>query len=489
MSKPKGGFIDQEGGKEPQHLKHTEGSTSTPKTMTNVAMVRQTLASLGFSLGGFAMGTAVGWSATALKDLSSPSSPIPARDGEVALIGALICLGAVMQGPMTGYLMVRFGRRIAMLLNCLPLIGGWAIIILAYNVWMLFVGRFVTGYAMGSFAMIAPVYIGEIASPEIRGALGTCFHALFVFGIFVMFILGAIMSWMSLAIFSLCAGLVLTFVLYLLQDSPTSYMMQNRPDLAQEAMKWFLNSDEIEEEIRAVKTSVEEIKSNSLGSQFRQLNICSSGDPTIRKPLLLSVFLLSSQQWSGINAVITFTVTIFQSAGATVNPNTATIIIGGVQFVATVLSYFTVNRIGRRVTLMVTLTIMAVSLICFGIFFYLHQHHPSASVNLGWLPLLSMAMFIISFSFGPGPLAWLLLGELLSPKIMGMAGPMAAMTNWSVGFIVTLCFPFVVKLLGDYGAYWMFSAFCLVTLVVVMRYLPETRNKTLQEIQISFTKS
>lgn len=488
MSATNDGFHDMEECKSDSAKKTSQEPNSFPRTLNKLAIFRQFLASLGFSLGGFAMGTTIGWSATALKELGSPSSPIEVTDGEIALIGALICLGAVVQGPITGYIMVRFGRRAAMLLNSIPLIAGWTLIIFAQNVWMLLLGRFVTGYAVGSFAMIAPVYIGEIAAPEIRGALGTCFHALFVFGIFVMFVLGAFISWKSLAVFSLCIGLILILVVFILRDSPTSYVMQNHPDLALNAMKWFRNSDDIGEEMKAVQTSVEQMMNNNFSSQMRQLNICSSGDPTIRNPLLLSVFLLSSQQLSGINAVITFTVTIFQSAGAAVNPNTATIIIGGIQFVSTVLSYFTVNRIGRRITLITTFSIMAMSLICFGIFFYLHEHHPTASENLGWLPLLSMGMFIISFSFGPGPLAWLLLGELLSPKIMGVAGALASMTNWSVGFVVTLCFPFLVKFLGDYGAYWEFSALCLISLLVVIRFLPETRNKTLQEIQASFAK-
>lgn len=460
---------------------------SSPRPLDKVSVRRQLWASLGFCLGGFAMGNTLGWSSSALPELESSTSPILVSQSEGAFIGALVCLGALFQGPMTGYLMVRFGRRATMILNCVPLIAGWMSIIGAKTVWMLFLGRFVTGFAIGSFSVIAPVYIGEIASPVIRGALGTCFQIMVVFGIFVMFVLGAYVSWKSLAIFSVCITLVLILVVYSLQDSPTSYMMRNRPDLARKALIWLRNTADIEDEIYAIQKSVYDMRQNGSG-RIRMFNIFCIRDPTVRKPLLLCMFLAMSQQLSGVNAVMTFTVSIFQSAGASVDPNTATIIIGAIQLVATVLSSFTVNRVGRKTTLIISLSVMALSLISFGTFFYLNQRPLSTSVNLGWLPLLSLGFFIVSFSFGPGPLVWLMLGELLSPKIVGVAGGVASITTWGLAFSVTLGFPFMVKFLGDFGTYWLFALCCITSVLVVIRYLPETRNKTLREIQDNFTK-
>lgn len=113
-----------------------------------------------------------------------------------------------------------------------------------------------------------------------------------------------------------------------------------------------------------------------------------------------------NQQLSGINAVITFTVNIFQSSGSTINPNYATMIIGSILLVATVLSSFIVNHVGRRPTLLFTQVIMTLSLMVFGMFFYLKTYSPAHAEALSWLPITTLVIFIVTFSFGLGKTNW-----------------------------------------------------------------------------------
>lgn len=371
-----------------------------------------------------------------------------------------------------------------MIIMSIPLFIGWLLIVNAEDVYMLYAGRLITGFAAGSYSVIAPIYVGEISSPSIRGALGTLFQIMVVLGIFVMYAIGTVLSWRTLAILSSVGPWLVAGFVFFLKDSPTSYMMRGRPELARKALIWLRNTPDIDEELLEIQASVEEARRRTV----RVTNILCNSDPVIRKPLFMAIFLMINQQLSGINAVIVFTASIFQSAGSSLNPNVAAIIIGGVQLVATFLSSMVVNRIGRRPTLLWTQGIMTCALIVFGVFFYLKEYHSATASAMSFIPIVSLVIFIIAFSFGLGPLAWLMLGELLPPRVSGVAGAVAAMVNWTLAFVVTVTFNYLIEALGDYGTYWLFSGFCIVGMLVTWKHLPETRGKSLTEIQELFRR-
>ena len=126
---------------------------------------------------------------------------------------------------------------------------------------------------------------------------------------------------------------------------------------------------------------------------------------------------------------------------------------------------------------------MTVSLLAFGAFFYLKTYKPETAESFQWIPIPALVTYIVSFSFGLGPLAWLMLGELLPSKVAGPAGALASMINWALAFAVTLGFTYLTAALGDYGTYWLFAGLCMLGVLMTARYLPETRNKSLREIQ------
>ncbi len=203
-----------------------------------VSRWRQTASATGFCLGALAMGNALGWSSTAVPDLESPTSSLHIDKDEAAWVSSLLCLGAMLQGPATGYLMQKFGRRGSVILMCLPLLAGWMFIVFATDVSMLYAGRLLTGAAIGSFSVVAPIYIAEIASPSLRGTLGTLFQTFVVLGIFSMYLIGKYVRWKTLAILCSAVPFAIVVVLFFLRDSPTSYLMRGRPELARKAMVW-----------------------------------------------------------------------------------------------------------------------------------------------------------------------------------------------------------------------------------------------------------
>lgn len=146
------------------------------------------------------------------------------------------------------------------------------------------------------------------------------------------------------------------------------------------------------------------------------------------------------QQFSGINAVIFYAQMIFDSAGSTLAPSICTIIVGIVQVVMTVGSALLIEKAGRRLLLLQSSAIMGLCLIMLGVFFFLKESTTFEVSSIAFIPLVSVVLFIVSFSLGLGPLPWLMMGELFAAEVKGIASAIAVMFNWTLVFIITKTF-------------------------------------------------
>ncbi len=451
------------------------------------ATIRQTLSALGYSLGAFAMGGVVGWSSPALPQMEAEGSSPHLTPAQAGWVGSLVCVGALLQGPLTGWVMTRLGRRSTMALACVPCLAGWALMAAAQDVWMLYAGRLLAGVAVGAYSVVVPVYIGEVAAPQIRGALGTFFQMMVVSGIFSMYFAGVWLSWRSLALMGALSPLALALLmLTVMRDSPTSYVARGKPELAKKSLTWLRDSEDVSREMDSIQHAVQEAQQTS--NDLSIFNVLCSTNPTIYKPVYLSAYLMSAQRLSGINIIMFYTVDIFKAAGATaIDPSWATAIVGAVQIVAVTFSSLINNRIGRRPVLITTEIILALALAVFGAFSYLQTSKPSLAESLGWLPLASMALFMVAFNIGPGPLAWLMTGEIVPSRAKGAVSGVASIVNWSQAFLVALSFHYLNQQLGTYGTYWLYASFCALGAGVAYLCLPETRGRSLAEVEEAFS--
>lgn len=197
---------------------------------------------------------------------------------------------------------------------------------------------------------------------------------------------------------------------------------------------------------------------------------------------ICSLGLMFFQQFSGINAVIFYTNNIFQSAGSNIHPTIATIIVGVVQTIATVLSSVLIERAGRKLLLLQSCIIMGINLIILGIYFKLQDAKYNVS-TVGWIPLVCLILFIISFSLGFGPIPWMMMAELFPVEYRGTASGISVIMNWCLVFIVTLCFPIMKEAIGIYSCFWFFAGFMVVCTFFVLFLIPETKGKTMAQIQ------
>lgn len=142
-----------------------------------------------------------------------------------------------------------------------------------------------------------------------------------------------------------------------------------------------------------------------------------------------------------------------------------------------------VDRLGRRILLLTSQFVVMICTFSLGYYFYMKEVDPNSVIHLGWLPIASLCLFIISFSLGLGPVPWLMLGELFAPDVKGFAGSLSATSNWTLAFIVTKTFNNLRDALGIGSTFWLFTGLSLAGIVFIFLAVPETKGKSLASIQ------
>jgi len=207
------------------------------------------------------------------------------------------------------------------------------------------------------------------------------------------------------------------------------------------------------------------------------------------KPMMISLSLLMFQQLTGIEAVLMYTVTIFEEAGSTWDPNICTILVGSLQVIATFISAALVDKAGRRKLLILSEIGSTISMLTLGVFFYLKELDPSLATRMGWIPLLSLGSFIVFFSIGIGPVPFLMIAELNTSKMIGVASAAATSVNWTFAYLVTLMFMLLEDKYGMHVCFAIFTVCSFVGVIFSWVCVPETKGKSMEEIQRYFLKS
>lgn len=437
----------------------------------------QYLASISACLMALSVGIALAWTSPVLPQLSKEGSWLVITTEEGSWIGSLLALGAILGAVPAGPMADKFGRKRTLLLLAAPFLLSWVIIIFASKLWLIYVARFIIGVAVGAACVVVPTYISDIAETSTRGTLGAMFQLLITVGILLAFILGAVMNYTAFAI--VCGlvnvGFLAAFVW--MPESPIWLVNQGRKPEATIAMS-VLRGDSYDpsEELAEAQREAEQaaLRKSTIFDLIRT--------PAARKALLASLGGMLFQQLSGINAVIFYTVDIFQASGSSIQEDVASIIVAIVQMIMTAVAAMIVDRAGRKPLLIFSSSAMLISLVALGTYFNIKASGSDVS-NLGWLPLTSLTLFMIAFSVGLGPIPWMLMGEVFPAETKAVASGIAVMLNWVLVFLVTKTFPAMKDGLGADVTFWIFAAIMAVGTAFTYFFIPETKGKTSQQIQ------
>lgn len=445
----------------------------------NFRTLPQYIAGLAAAGGALAAGSVLGWTSPTQNEIESGDYGFEVSVEQFSWVGSITNIGAAISCIPIGYFCQKFGRKLTMLTMVLPFILGWALIIWANGVGTLIAGRFFLGIASGAFCVAAPMYTGEIASKQIRGILGSFFQLMVTIGILFVYAVGSGVNAFTVSIICGVIPLVFGAVFVFMPESPQYLVIKGESDKAVASIKWLRGSKyDAQAEVAELNKEHEERSNDQQASLWKALK-----RPDSLKAMGIGLGLMFFQQTSGVNAVIFFTTDIFRDANTGIDPELSTIIIGVMQVVATVVATMVVDRLGRRILLLASALMMSLCTIALGVYFHMKSQDEASVANLGWLPIVALCVFIIMFSFGFGPVPWLMMGELFAQDIKGFAAALAGSTNWLLAFLITKTFTSLRLSLGSGGTFWLFSGLTLVGALFVFMFLPETKGKSLVEIQ------
>ncbi|CAM1307224.1 SLC2A8 (predicted) [Pycnogonum litorale] len=433
-------------------------------------------------LGSVAMGSTIGYTSPAIPLMREESSPVRITRNEAAWIGSLMNVGALVAGPITGYVIEKFGRKTALFYITFPFIVGYLLMAYARNLTMLLIGRIVTGFCAGSISLSVPVYLGEISPPSIRGRLGTIIQMFITFGVVCTYTVGTFVPWTWLAFFCTLWPTLMLIMITMAPETPFWLARNGEKDAAIKSIQ-FLRGKNYD----ATREYVERLAVSSKLSSSKKFSFYFLKHPTVYKPLLISLAIMFLRQFSGMIAIMFYTVSIFKHAGSSVDPNLSAIIVGSTQFVGTFLATILMDKVGRRILLIVSSTGMCFSMSIFGVYYYMASVKGDSFHDVyGWLPLVTMIVYNIMFAFGFGPIPWLLIGELFPDRVRGFASGVASSFNWLCAFIVAKEFHNMLDGLSSYGTYFFFASICISGSIFVYIMLPETKGRSHAEIERMF---
>ncbi|KAG9468621.1 solute carrier family 2, facilitated glucose transporter member 8 [Eleutherodactylus coqui] len=481
-----------------QPLLNPSGSSELQQSryLSNVRNRNLYLATLGAVLGPLSFGFVLGFSSPAISDLKNEGDPRLILDKEMASwFGSIVTIGAAAGGILGGWLVDRVGRKLSLMLCALPFVLGFTLIISAQNVWMLLSGRVLSGLASGVTSLVVPVYISETSHSRVRGALGSCVQLMVVTGIVGAYIAGMMVGWRWLAVVCSVPPVVMLTFMCFMPETPRYLISQEKRAEAMAALRFLRGPDvDHEWEFRQIEGSGEQ--------QDDRLKMADLRKPSIYKPFIIGVLLMFFQQATGINAVMFYADMIFEEANFK-NSSLASVVVGLVQVAFTAVAALIMDRAGRKVLLVLSGVVMAVSTTLLGVYFRVSVAHmnnsldltvpvdmvDSATDQLAWLALLSMGLFIAGFAIGWGPIPWLLMSEIFPLRARGVASGVCVVTNWGCAFLVTKVFHNLLDLLTSYGTFWLFAAFCGLNVFFTILCIPETKGKTLEQIESYFQQS
>jgi len=455
-------------------LSFSESTPLLPVRGRSIGIGRQIRAVATACLGALSLGLVTGYSSSALPQLRVQGT---LDANQSSWYGSLVTLAAMFGGPFGGFLSDRLGRRTSLMLNAVPYTLGWLTNISTKEVYILYLGRLLTGFAVGISSQSIPIYIAEVAAPAFRGSLTSWFQACISIGIFLSYLGGLWVDYVWLSVFSAIAPTLMALLLPFAPETPRWLMAKGRRQEAYLSLLWLRNA---KSECEISSEWVELDGSLDVVSRKEPFTVGDLMKPAVYKPFALGLFLMFSQKFSGINAIIFYANGILAGAGFEEKSELASMLIGALMATSTITMTFVVDKIGRRVLLIGSGIVMSISCFLFGSYYYLD---PS---TYSWLSLGSLCLYISAFGMGWAALPWGMAAELLPEQGYGFTSGVCTSFNWIIAFIVTKEFSDMQTNLTRSGPFWIYGLVSLFGAVGTALWIPETKNKSLKEISAYF---
>lgn len=410
-----------------------------------------------------------------------------------ALVGAV--LGAVSSGRITDI----FGRRKVILVTSVIFALGSVLTGASPSPNFLAFSRIILGIAIGISSFTVPLYISEISPVKSRGALVSSFQLMITIGILASYFsdLGFAdeanpFSWRWMFYVGVIPAIILFVGMFFLPETPRFLISHGKEEKGRKVLSQVEEPELVEEAIQKIK---EDIRRDELA----ETNWTELFKPWLRNALFIAIGIMFVQQFVGINTIIYYAPTVFIIAGFS-GPKAAlvaTVSVGVVNVLSTVLSMFLIDKLGRRKLYFIGLTGMGIALAALGTFFFLKD---SLGPSLMYVTVATVLIYIFFFAISLGPLGWLIISEIFPLKVRGLGMSIGSLSNWLFNAIVTFTFLKIAWLFtapgmeitkegssvadpNPAGSFFVYAFIAILGILWGRKYIPETKGITLEQIE------
>lgn len=397
-------------------------------------------------------------------------------------------VGCIIGVSFSGSLSDKIGRKKMLILSAILFLISAIGCSVVHSLDLLIAARLVGGLGVGVASIVVPLYISEIAPAAIRGRLVTCYQLAITAGILIAYVSNSLLLNYSAAqsgagfsaltdliyvkevwrgMFSMGGVLAILFLagLFFVPESPRWLIRKGRTAEGMTILRALNN-----EQVAPLEGAA--IAENEEQATYKELFA-----PKLRKAMLLGILLPLFSQLSGINAIIYYGPSILNDAGiALENSFLGQVIFGAANLVFTFIAIWKVDQWGRRPLYLVGTIGAFISLLVTGFLF-------AQGLTSGWLLVISVTVFLACFAFSIGPLKFVVAAEIFPTRIRGKALGISIMVMWIADTIMGQLTPILLKYAGTPATFWVFSFFCLIAFITVYKLLPETKGKSLEEIE------
>lgn len=453
------------------------------------------------ALGGFLFGFDTAVISGAVDSIKSVEYGFGLTSGELGFAVASVLFGSALGAWYAGVAAMKFGRVRVMLtaafLFSVSALGS----ALAGSLWSFVVWRFIGGLGVGIAAVIAPAYIAEVAPAHLRGRLGSRQQLAIAIGLFISFVSnyalsniagspnnelwGGLLAWRWMLLVELFPAVLYGIMALKLPESPRYLVTLGKDKEAADVLTKYVGESNPLEKVREIRSSL-----GNLDDVVSVKNVLSS--KTLFLPVVwVGIVIAFISQFTGINIILYYASSLWSAVGFSQSLSFAvpigTTTIG---VIMTVVGMFTIDRVGRRKLLLTGSIGMAIFLWITGFIFLNAEQTENGLLlaqNLAWMALISAHLFYIFFCFTWGPAVWVVLGELFPNRIRTTGLGIATCANWIGNIIVTWTFPPMLESFGLAPTYMFYGVCCAMSFFVVKKFLPETANRELEDMQYQAT--
>ncbi|CAH1112504.1 unnamed protein product [Psylliodes chrysocephalus] len=413
-------------------------------------------------------------------DSSINPLPRPITAEEDAYIASLINIGAMVGGIPFSFISDHFGRKVALLGIGIVHIIAYLSMAFAKTVDIFYFGRAFGGLAVGAGYTLLPLYIAEVAKEEDRGLYSMTMTVFWALGNFMPYLVGPFLSGRMFNLFN-AAFPIAFFILFLLLGIETPFYLvgANKMDEAEKVLMVLRSQDEkgVQTELNHIKDTLKQEEETP--PSFKNIFI----NPGIRKAFIISIALMSFQQFSGWNAIFFYLQPIFEASGTMLPSYISSMIVGASIMIFSLPAPYFADKFGRKTLLICSSTLMAICLFMLGSFFYFENRTNFNIEPIAWLPITSLLIMVFAFENGMACLPWTVSSELFPKNFKKISASTTSAACWFASFLMTQFFNDMTDVFGKDGTFLFYGMFSLGCGVFTWFYIPETRGKTFIEIQ------